>query len=157
LTADSLAKSKKTNIAKAISDLYIQRGKTPIEPRLYSGDDVARWAQENLWVALTHFHVPIEGWQTFEQWANASRFRNEYFPDQARSQLLTDIRDAVVNQLRMIRIVGYAGVGKTRAVMEALRVDELRLRVLYFEDASRLDPNFFGICNMTIPRVVASS
>jgi hypothetical protein len=143
LTADSLTSRKKTNIAKAIREQYTARGKRPIEPHIYSGDDLARWALEHLGIALRHFLVPVSGWQPFEQWANASRFRNEYFPDAARHQLFTDVRAWIAQQQRLIRIVGYAGVGKTRAAMEALRPDGLSQRVLYLEDAARLDPNFF--------------
>jgi hypothetical protein len=143
LAADSLTSRKKTNIAKAIREQYTARGKTPIEPHIYSGDDLARWALEHLGIALRHFLVPVAGWQPFEQWANASRFRNEYFPDAARHQLFTDVRAWIAQQRRLIRIVGSAGVGKTRAAMEALRPDGLSQRVLYLEDAARLDPNFF--------------
>jgi hypothetical protein len=87
LTADSLTARKKTAIADGIKDQYANRGQAPVEPRVYSGDDLARWAQENLGVASTHFLVPITGWQPFDQWANSPLFRNEYFPDEARSQL----------------------------------------------------------------------
>ena len=157
LTADSLTSRKKTNIAKAIRAQYTARGKIPLEPRIYSGDDLARWTLEHLGIALRHFLVPVACWQPFEQWANASRFRNEYFPDAARHQLFTDVRAWIAQQRHLIRIVGAAGVGKTRAAMEALRPDGLSQRVLYLEDAARLDPNFSGICNTRILRVAAYS
>jgi hypothetical protein len=145
LTADALGKSKRTQISKAVKKKYLERDKLPIEPKIYSGDDLAYWAQEHLAIAVKYFLVPVTGWQSFAQWANAPVFLNEYFADQARNDLHTSIRDDIAQRRRIIHIVGHAGVGKTRAVMEALRPDGLKQRVLYLDDASKLDPSFLGV------------
>lgn len=154
LTADSVTARKKGEIREAIDNLYREHGRSP-RGEVYSADDLARWAQQHLGPAATYLRVPVVGWARYDQWRKNRNFRNEFFPDGARADLIKEIRRRVRERGKQITVLGRAGMGKTRAVLEAVGADGIRQRVLYLADAANLDPEFFWFLNNEVPESAA--
>lgn len=142
VTAQSITAKKQEEIRDAIEACYRERGQEP-RCRVYTATELAEWAREHLAIAHRHFGLALAGWQPFEQWSQARQFRNTFHPDESRREIIDAVRAAISSDDRIVRILGHSGVGKTRAVMEAVRTDGLRERVLYLGDAAEYDPQFF--------------
>jgi hypothetical protein len=94
LAAQSISPKKKNQIVEAIEDIYRERGQEP-KARVYTGTHLASWAKQHLSLSARHLGVPVAGWIPFERWEQASRFRNEFFADDARRDLINEIRQLI--------------------------------------------------------------
>lgn len=150
LTAASVNARKKGKIRRAIANLYQQRGQSP-KGVVYSADDLAKWAQQHLGPAARYLDVPVSGWMPYDQWRENRNFRNEFFPDQSRADLMDEIRRRVRAGEAPVTVLGRAGMGKSRAALEAVAEDGIRQRVLYLPDAATLDPQFFWFLRNEAP------
>jgi len=83
--------------------------------------------------------------------ANKSDLRNEYFPDEKRESILSELRN-VLNKFDLddedkkathIRVIGASGIGKTKTVIEALRENELRENCIFFDSAEKFITSSF--------------
>lgn len=80
----------------------------------------------------------------FNTWAKMKRIQTpqHFVLDARRSELMEQLRLTLRNrdgQVKIIRISGTAGIGKTRFVHEVLDEDDLRSQTLYIEDGERSD------------------
>jgi len=141
LTADSINAVKASEITDVLESIYRSFGQEP-KGRVYGATKIVEWAKQHLGVAAQHLSVPVTGWLPFDQWKQVHEARNEFFPDKARTDLIASIRESMQRSRSMIRVVGRPGFGKTRAVMESVREEGLRQRVLYLPDAANFDANF---------------
>lgn len=141
VTADSITPNALENIEGAILSRFWD---LDCEPKylILSGDKLTSWIEEFPAIARRFFDVPIEGWDTFEQWELPERLHNPWQADSSRETIIQAVRQAVAQRERIIRVSGYAGMGKTRTVLEALRIAGVKERVLYLDDASNLNPDF---------------
>lgn len=150
-TAASISRAKKESIETAIGQLYKDQGLQPVG-RVYAADQLANWVEQHLGIGAAFFEVPVVGWWPYEQWEAAPRLRNRFITDEKRSQVIDDLRGRIRRGARLTRIVGASDIGKTRTVLEALREDGLSERVLYIDDAERVDPNLFWHIRQETPR-----
>jgi len=154
LTADSINPAKAGRIEEALREIYRTYGQEP-RVRVYGATKLVEWAKQHLGVAVQHLGVPVTGWLPFDQWEQAHDARNEFFPDKQRSDLIEGVRESVQQRRSMIRILGRPGFGKTRAVMESIREEGLRQRVLYLPDAADLSGNFIWHLRQDAPNAAA--
>lgn len=143
VTSYPLSSPKKEGIKKVIRDLQRKRKRHIVEPRVYDGNDLAVWAEDHLSIAAIHFRIALNDWQLYRQWSAPTRFQNTFVADDQRNHLISAIQYAVSRGEKLVRIVGRAGMGKTRLVMEAIRSPDLQQHVLYLEDAEKLSYDFF--------------
>ena len=141
LTADSITGKKADEIRNKFISFFKKRKYKDPKIRVYNAKLLSEWAIEHPAFLVQYFRIPLSGWQTFEQWEGS--FRNDFFPDPERLHLIQEIRRRVDTHDKLTLILGAAGVGKTRTVLEALRPSGFYQRVLYFDDAARLSPEFF--------------
>jgi hypothetical protein len=79
----------------------------------------------------------IQDGLTLDEWQQDSQLGNEFkgSPDQLR--LIEIIRSEVIGDAKHIRVLGEPGLGKTRVVLEALKVERIAPSVLYFPHGSQ--------------------
>lgn len=94
LTAASVNARKKSQIRQAIDDLYRGHGQS-MNGAVYSADDLVRWAQQHLGPAVRYLGIPVSGWVPYDHWRENRNFRNEFFPDRTRSDLVDEVRRRV--------------------------------------------------------------
>lgn len=81
----------------------------------------------------------IDPYQTFKSWMQNDGMKAPYQPGEAQSKIITSIRTSLTNNDKAVhlRIVGEAGIGKTRLVLEAVSGEELAPLILYCDSASK--------------------
>ena len=124
---------------EAIETELAKRGHEHNEVRVYTANQVAGFASRHPSL-VTALRSELSTCSPYERWADSRDVQHpaNFVPDAQRQSLL----DLVTQTLRernscpVIRVMGLPGVGKTRAVFEALRSDDLRHQVLYVQNAS---------------------
>jgi hypothetical protein len=75
--------------------------------------------------------------QCHETWASTEQMSSKFHIGDEQQQLIDRIRDVLRNSsTRHIRLIGEAGVGKTRLALEATRTDDLAPLVVYVPDGA---------------------
>jgi hypothetical protein len=97
---------------------------------------LARWSTEFPSLAVsTMLHGPGTGMMDHATWSASNRHTSHWVSDQEREEGIKSIHEIVKTEIfSEVRIIGESGVGKTRLVMEALRVAELAPLVVYVPD-----------------------
>lgn len=74
--------------------------------------------------------------QTHESWSQSEDMSLVVHLGEEQKQLIANIRNYMRgDQVRHVRLIGEPGIGKTRAVLEALRTDDLGALTIYVEHA----------------------
>lgn len=81
----------------------------------------------------------MDPYQTFKSWAQNDGMKAPYQPGETQSKIIESIRNSLANDDKAvhIRIIGEAGIGKTRLALEALSAEDLSPLVLYCDCASK--------------------
>ena len=84
---------------------------------------------------------PRGDFQTHKSWGINAEMRRDYFPGQPQKERIEAIREKLRDKTKAIeeRVLGPAGIGKTRLVYEALNCDEFRSLVVYCDHPKHLD------------------
>ncbi|MGF3106087.1 hypothetical protein [Rossellomorea sp. DUT-2] len=134
-TADSALKDRKEAMLDALSDYPT---KDDVKVDFYDRERIAGWVRSHpalvLWVR-EKVGRPIQGWKTYENWANCSLGVEEeylldehvrlFFEPKSYSEGLSacgginEIRNILQRPASAVRLVGLSGVGKTR-LLQAL-------------------------------------
>jgi hypothetical protein len=106
------------------------------------GDQIARWISRFPSVVIRpELSLGYPAFVTVEQWQQQKNLTNAFKPDKARNEIIVHLRTFVsapsINNV--VRIEGPAGVGKTRLVLEALKIPGKCERSLYCPNAG--DPH----------------
>jgi hypothetical protein len=115
--------------------------------RVINASALAAWASSFPSVlAYPPLRASIGPLITHQQWSEKERHRSPWYPDAARTRIITaaraQLRDPATTSMRF---EGPGGVGKTRLVLEILRDEELAPLCVYVDDADDLDGTFFNL------------
>lgn len=116
----------------------------PVEPGqvVFIGiDSLARMLQAfpALIARYMRLDVPVI---EFTQWAGLGSLSNPYQTDDEVEMRLRELRALIESSRGPVRVVGAAGDGKTRTVLEALRESNLAPSVVYARQPANLTPSF---------------
>lgn len=141
---ESLTPIKQRNRKEELVHLFVAVGIDPHHCRLYTADQVANWAAQHPSFALWFGH-PIGELTRWESWANNPRFRQPFYADAQRNQIIEDCRHYIQKGSDIIdlRITGQPGVGKTRLALEVCREEGLRERVIYADCPQAIPSGFW--------------
>lgn len=107
---------------------------------VYDANALARWV--SLFPSLAVNPVmggPGTAAVDFTRWSASRRHQLAWTPDDARTEMIAAMRsDIVAEGVVEVRVQGEPGVGKTRLVLEALRVSSLEPLVAYVADAAEV-------------------
>jgi hypothetical protein len=110
---------------------------------LLAANQIERLLWKHLGVLGRHFPGAVRGLYSVGSWGQASGFPEiEFQPDEEREHLIDAVQAHVSNadpRSPILNIVGDTGVGKSRVVYEALRLEGVDERVLVAADAETLD------------------
>ena len=84
---------------------------------------------------LTHDSIQ-EAW-VLDEWERDAHMANSLHPAPAQGDLIDQIRAGIEGSAKHIRVLGEPGLGKTRLVLEALRVPHIAPSVLYLCHGSK--------------------
>lgn len=131
----------------AIHGAVKANGFDPSVVRLLAAAELARWASEHPSILLlSYFHRPVGMCVRLEQWEQFAFNQGEFATDGARDTIITRIRSFAVEKGSPVhlRVLGRPGVGKTRVVLEALKLHGARERVVYAQDPGGVPPEFWA-------------
>lgn len=155
-TADSALRDRKEAMLDALSDYP---NYTDIKVDFYDRERIAGWVRSHpalvLWVR-EKIGRPIQGWRTYENWANCPLgIEEEYMLDEhvrlyiepnsysqglAVSDGINEIRNILHGPASSVRIVGLSGVGKTRLLQalfdERIGENPLNKSIVFYTDIS---------------------
>lgn len=77
-----------------------------------------------------------EDFWTVAEWASDAHMSNQFAPSQEQSEVIDRVRAELRGGAKHIRILGEPGLGKTRAVLEAVSAPDLSPSVLYLQHGS---------------------
>lgn len=86
--------------------------------------------------ALLILDVIQEAW-VLDEWDRDAHMANAFLPASAQAELIQQIRAGIEGDAHHIRVLGEPGLGKTRMVLEALRVPQIAPSVLYLRHGSK--------------------
>ncbi|RDI10114.1 hypothetical protein [Comamonas sp. AG1104] len=86
--------------------------------------------------ALLTYDSIQEAW-VLDEWDRDAHMANSFLPAHAQSDLIDQIRAGIEGDAKHIRVLGEPGLGKTRLVLEALRVSHIAPSVLYLCHGSK--------------------
>ena len=115
----------------------------------YPNPKIDVWSQANLISFLDIFpSLALQvnglrqmGFQTHRIWSDNANMQFQFVPGQSQVELIEKIR----NDLRRnddpvhVRVWGEPGIGKTRLILEATRVDDLSPLVIYYSSATQFE------------------
>jgi hypothetical protein len=98
---------------------------------------------------------------SFEDWSRLPWLSNPFQRDTSLNRRLSDLIALLGAPRAIIRLVGAAGHGKTRTILEALRGSDLERTTLYARESSALTPAFISylrrtpdaICTMVVDEI----
>ncbi|MED4018042.1 hypothetical protein [Sutcliffiella cohnii] len=155
-TADSALKDRKKAMLDALSD-YPKNGDIKVD--FYDRERIAGWVRSHpaivLWVR-EKVGRPIQGWRTYENWANCSLgIEEEYLLDEhvrlfyepksyseglSACDGINEIRSILQRSASAVRLVGLSGVGKTRLLQalfdERIGENPLNKSIVIYTDIS---------------------
>lgn len=155
-TADSALKDRKKAMLDALSDYS---NYTDIKVDFYDRERIAGWVRSHpalvLWVR-EKIGRPIQGWRTYENWANCPLgIEEEYMLDEhvrlfrepksysegiSACDGITEIRSILQIPASSVRLVGLSGVGKTRLLQalfdERIGENPLNKSIVIYTDIS---------------------
>lgn len=92
--------------------------------------------------ALKHRLLHLEGQLglSFDLWERKAPMDYPFVSDEGREEQINNLRTLIRSDkdIKIIRVIGSPGTGKTRSVLEALRADDLEPLTLYFENPSKV-------------------
>jgi hypothetical protein len=86
--------------------------------------------------ALLTFEAIHEAW-VLEEWDRDAHMANSFRPSSEQADLISQIQAGIEGEAKHIRVLGEPGLGKTRMVLEALRVPHIAPSVLYLCHGSK--------------------
>jgi hypothetical protein len=109
--------------------------------KVIDGNQLARWIEQYPGLAMSSVIRASGSYAVgFDRWVRKQSNRIIWVPSRERDEVRTQILDLLNSSGPMdLRIEGPSGIGKTRAVLEALRGAQHESLVLYVGDANDLD------------------
>jgi hypothetical protein len=80
--------------------------------------------------------APIEAW-SLDVWQKDAHLNNPFEDSPEQKEVIEQIIDKLKGKTKHIRVLGEAGIGKTRLVLEAMKDEQIAPCVLYIQDGTQ--------------------
>ena len=104
---------------------------------VFGASQIAEFAERYPGIASLLAVDPIQEAWTLEEWRHDAHMANDFEESPEQAQLITHIRAGLQGETKHIRVLGEAGLGKTRIVLEALKDENIAPYVLYIQHGSQ--------------------
>jgi len=133
---DNLIERRRRKVAEKAIELDLLAEDDDQRLRVYDGNKLARWASQFPSLAVSRLAGgPGSAAVDYQMWALGRTHDKQWVADADRDIAVQTIRSQVSSpDVVEVRVQGDSGIGKTRLVLEALNVDELRPLVAYVSD-----------------------
>jgi hypothetical protein len=123
---------------KSLAALCKRRRIAPRRCHIVYGDQIARWISRfPSVVILPELGSGYPAFVTVNQWQQSRNLKNPFKLNTEREEVIKQLRSFAISTVddNIFRVEGLAGVGKTRLVLEALRVSGIAESTMYCFDA----------------------
>ena len=140
-TGIDLGDSQRRDALKHIEDFLKQCGYSQPKVEVWSQNTLIGFLQVFPSLALDVKEIDPADFQTHQIWSSNADMRVSYIPGQSQSDLIEKIRSKLrdPNRAAHMRVWGEPGIGKTRLVFEATRLEEFSPLVIYSRLASQFE------------------
>ncbi len=123
VVCDDLGNNQLQDRVKVLAECCRNAGIPPDRARIYAADKIAAWARRHFAMRLLLGSPSIGNLFRWETWNALPQFGQPFAADSQRQDILDAIRRGIEDPSGPLsfRIMGRAGVGKSRLVLEALR------------------------------------
>jgi len=106
---------------------------------ILTASDLAEWVELHPSLAVSQVMGGLRGSvEDLAGWSDSDGASTKYVESEARKQAVKSIQDFVVGtESTSMRLEGVSGLGKSRAVLEALRVQSYEATVIYVREADK--------------------
>lgn len=94
---------------------------------------IAGYIQRYPSLHLTLLGGSDEGFLSVEAWSQHAHMCNEFLPSEEQTKLMDQIREHLRGGTKHLRILGEPGIGKTRLILEAVRVEDISPNTIYIQ------------------------
>ncbi len=74
-----------------------------------------------------------DGFLTVDAWSQHAHMCNEFLPSEEQTKLMGQIREHLRGEAKHLRILGEPGIGKTRLILEAVRIEDISPNTIYVQ------------------------
>lgn len=125
--------SQKLKGQEIFKKLLKEKGYSDTQVEIWGQGDLIRYFNKFPFLVLNIKKVNLDHGKPFFLWENEDFMRNKFVSNTQQSDVRRKIQDFLKqNNSKYLRVLGAPGVGKTRAVLEALREDNLFPFTVYF-------------------------
>jgi hypothetical protein len=142
VVSHAYVKAARDRHRKQLRALCVRRKIDPARCTVVYGDQIARWISRFPSVVIRpELGKGFPAFETVQGWQRHGNLMNPYRSNSERDEVIKQVRAFASGggDSGILRVEGQAGVGKTRAVLEALRIRPLGDSTLYCLDSD--DPN----------------
>lgn len=94
---------------------------------------IAGYIQRYPSLRLTLLGGSDDGFLSVEAWSQHAHMCNEFLPSEEQTKLMDQIREHLRGDAKHLRILGEPGIGKTRLILEAVRVEDISANTIYVQ------------------------
>jgi len=138
-TGHDLTPQQRNDSRQHIADVLAKAGFAKYEERIdvLGASQIAEFAERYPGTASLLGVDPIQEAWTHEVWQRDAHMANDFEESPEQTQLIAHIRAGLQGEAKHIRVLGEAGLGKTRIVLEAVKDENISPYVLYIQHGSR--------------------
>jgi len=133
--------SAKDQIVAVLADKGIEKYEEKVD--VIGASQIAEFAERYPGTASILTTDPIQEAWTLEEWQHDAHMSNTFEESQEQAEVISRIFEDLQGETKHIRILGEAGLGKTRLVLESLKNKTFSSHVLYIQHGTQ-----FGQTNL---------
>lgn len=148
VVGQSCSDPMRRNREQALDRAFSSAGKLP-KRKLFTAAEIAEWVSDYPAIAAQFLKFQSsDDFYTFQQWDELAQSgtRIEFQFNETRQNIINGIADLLISRSEStcIRLIGADGTGKTRLILEALRVLDLSNLTFYAVTPEAVPENFFS-------------
>ena len=109
---------------------------------------IAGYIQRYPSLHLTLLGGSDDGFLSVEAWSQHAHMCNEFLPSEEQTKLIDQIREHLRGDAKHLRILGEPGIGKTRLILQAVKVEDIYPNTIYVQHGEKFSKS--GLFNEII-------
>lgn len=138
-TGHDLTPEQRNDAKTLIKTVLAEKGFEKYEGKInvLGARQIAEFAERYPGVASLLAVDPVQEAWTLEEWRHDAHMTNMFEESPEQAEIISQIRADLQSKVKHIRLLGEAGLGKTRIVLESLKDETISPYVLYIQHGSQ--------------------
>jgi len=138
-TGHDLTPEQRNDAKALIVEILAEKGFEEYEQKVdvLGASQIAEFSERYPGTASLLTADPVQEAWTLEEWRHDAHMKNAFEESPKQTEIISHIRAGLQGETKHIRILGEAGLGKTRIVLESLKDEAISSYVLYIQHGSQ--------------------